>query len=57
MAYIKVFVCIANSVTISVYECCIRTKDVDLDLISKVVALDVEEKKNMIVRRSLAHGL
>ena len=57
MAYIKVFVCIANSVTISVYECCIRTKDVDLDLISKVVALDVEEKKNMIVRKSLEHGL
>lgn len=55
MAYIKVFVCIANSVTISVYECCIRTKDVDLDLVSKVVALDVEEKKKMIVRKSLAH--
>ena len=56
MAYIRVFVCIANSVTVSVCECCIRTKDVDLDLISKVVALDVEEEE-LIVRRSLEHGL
>ena len=56
MAYIRVFICVTNSITISVCQCCVGIEDVDLNLISQVVALDVEEKKNMIVRRSLAHA-